>query len=84
MQFHNIHMQEYKQADDRTFLASMAKHLIRIVWEELFTLGMRLKLGLDAEEDEQDNQEREETEEQPPEAAEEQDDTWEAEEEAAR
>ena len=86
MQSHNIDWQEYQEADDRTFLACMSQHLIRTVWEDLFTLDMRLKLGLDDEEEEQETlpREREEEIEEQPLEAEEQEDPWEAEEEAAR
>ena len=50
MHSHNIDWQEYQEADDRVFLASMTQHLIKTVWEELFTLDMRIKEGLDPEE----------------------------------
>ena len=50
MQHHNIDWREYQEADDRVFIACMVQHLIKTVWEELFTIDMRLKQGLDPEE----------------------------------
>ena len=35
--------QDYQEANDTTFIASMAQHLTKIVWEELFAQDMRLK-----------------------------------------
>ena len=46
MHYHNIDWQEYQEADDRVLVASVAQHLVKVVWVELFTLDMRLKEGV--------------------------------------
>ena len=38
MQYHNTDWQEYQEADGRAFFDSITQHLIKAVWEELFTL----------------------------------------------
>ena len=82
MSAHYIDWEEYKHADDRTYIAMIVQLLIKDVWEKHFATDMEAKLGPELDRDDLEEwwQTHENLMEVPPEV-EEQFDPWAAEQE---